>query len=212
MRDATVIAIDPNLPGADIRFRDNSEVQTGVKMTGRAYWNLQIGDYVIVAFLGGSDDPIIIDKVLVHGDPLIEDVEKPGPDDIKVLHTVKDSEGVVTGEVRVHTDNNGELTIEMLGITGSINLKAMGEVGDINLEGAGSINITAPSGVTVSSEDDINVVSGGDTNVTAGGAVKIDGGSSVELGKSLVKKLVNNLPVCLFTGAPHALGNVNVKV
>lgn len=211
MRDAIVLSINPDLPGADIKYRDNSEVHLGVKMAGRAYWNLKVGDFVIVAYLGGTDDPIIIDKVLVHGDPLIEG-EKPAPDDIKVLHTVENDDGEITGEVRVHTDKDGILTVEMLGTIGSINLKASGEVGDINLESIGSLNVIAPGGVTVNSEEgNVSVVAGGDIDVTAGGKVVVDGGS-VELGSSATKKFVNNLPACLFTGAPHAILNTNVKV
>jgi hypothetical protein len=33
----------------------------------------------------------------------------------------------------------------------------------------------------------------------------------INLGNNLLKQLVNNLPSCLICGAPHCVGNVQVK-
>ena len=52
--------------------------------------------------------------------------------------------------------------------------------------------------------------SNGDTEVTSIGTTKVDG-LQVELGKNAAKQLVNNLPACIVTGAPHFIGNTNVK-
>lgn len=211
IKDAIILSIDPDTASARIQYRDNSEIQVGVKIAGRLYWNLQEGDYVIVAYIAGDQsDPIILDKVLVKGDPLLG-TERPPPDDIKLLHTVKNDSGDITGQIVAQTDKNGSLNLELTGDIGTINLKALGEEGNINIEGNGSLSITAPSGVVVNSDGNVEVNSSGDVKLEASGSVEIDGGE-VLLGNNLVKQIVNNLPTCIMTGAPHSVGNQNVKV
>ena len=64
--------------------------------------------------------------------------------------------------------------------------------------------------LTINTQGNTNVNIGGDANVIAEGTVHVDG-QQVLLGKNLAGQLVNNLPVCLITGAPHSIGNTNVK-
>lgn len=214
VRVAVVKAIDPDNFAVEIQYRDNSERQRGVKIAGRIYQNLQIGDVVIVAYADGSPaDPIILDKVLVPGDPLLGD-ERPEPDDIKMLHEVKNSDGEVTGKIVMQTDKDGKLTIEVSGILGEINLIAKGNQGDVKVFSAGATVITSMGGTTVNSTGAVNVNSESDVNVVAAGNVDIEAGTgnTIEIGDNLAKQIANNFPVCLFTGAPHAVGNTQVKV
>ncbi len=223
IRAAIVISIQPKIFAADIQYRDNSEKQFGVKVAGRAYHNLQVNDFVIVGYLdNSSSDPVILDKVLVRGDPLLEgdipkiDETKPDSaidaDAIKMLHTVRDSADKITGQILVQTDKDGKLTIEMSGNVGEINLIAKGDVGDVNIETAGSTNIQADGAVTVNAKGAVAVKSGADISVEASGKVEIDAGATVELGDNATKQLINNYRVCLFSGAAHAVGNTKGKV
>lgn len=50
----------------------------------------------------------------------------------------------------------------------------------------------------------------GEITLTSKGTVNVDG-AIVNLGSNATKQLCNNLPACLFTGAPHSPGNTNVK-
>lgn len=229
LRDAKVIAVTPDHHSVDIEYRATSEIIRDVKIAGRVYWNLQPGDFVLVGFIDSIDNPVVLDKVLLRGDPRIKESKK---DDIHLIHEVGpvDEDGKITeitGRIEVHTDVEGNLTLALSGIVGTLNLKALGDEGNINIEGVGQLNVTAPSGVNVTTKGDaivtavgnIEATATGDIKATAGGGleaiakgdVKVDG-ASVELGKNLVKQLVNNFPVCLFTGAKHAIGNINVEV
>ncbi len=186
LRDAVVVKVNPNQFGADIQYRDSAEEQRGVKIAGRVYWNLNVGDYVLVAYLDGdSSNPIILDKVLLPGADLIKN---SSPDDIHLVHEVKNDDGDITGRIEFRTDKNGKLTVDVSGETGSIEINAEGTEGKL----------------TINCSGDIEVNSGGD--------VKIDGAGSVNLGANLVKHLVNDYPTCLFTGLPHSVFNTNVKV
>lgn len=186
LRDAVVVKVNPNQFGADIQYRDSAEIQRDVKMAGRVYWNVKVGDYVIVAFLDGQqDNPIILDKVMLKGDSLIENSSL---DDIHLVHEVKNDDGDVTGRIEFRTDKNGKLTVDVSGETGSIEINADGTEGKL----------------TINCSGDIEVNSGGD--------VKIDGAGFVSLGSNLAKHLVNDYPTCLFTGLPHAVFNINTKV
>lgn len=170
IRDAIITNVYRGRYTADIMYRDTEEVVLGVRIAGRVFWPLQKDDFVIVGFLDGrADYPIILDKVLLRGDPRITD----DPNDIHLIHEVgpRDEEGnitEITGRIEIKTDKDGNLSLEISGKVGTLNIKTSGDV-------------------------------------------KVDG-SSVELGNNLAKLLVDNLPVCLFTGAKHQIGNTNVKV
>ena len=95
LRDARIIGIHPGSMSADIQYRDSDEIIRNVKVAGRVYWNMQVGDYVLVDFLDDIDNPVILDKVLLRGDPRITESEK---DDIHLIHEVglTDEDGNIT--------------------------------------------------------------------------------------------------------------------
>lgn len=90
----------------------------------------------------------------------------------------------------------------------------------ISISPLGAVTITAggasqPASVTIESElaVNINAQSTGQINIhSETGNIMVDSeAGEVQLGKNLAKQFVNNLPNCIVTGAPHAVGNVNVK-
>jgi len=220
LRDAKVVKVNPAHHSVDIEFRSTSEIIPDVKIAGRVYWNLQPGDYVLVGYIESNDNPVVLDKVLLHGDPRIEGSER---DDIHLIHEVgpRDDKGIlteVTGKIEVHTDTNGNLTLTLSGELGSLNIKAQGKEGKINIEAAGDTTIISDGNVyvgtdgsaTVTAKGNISATADGDISAVAKGTAKVDG-ATVELGDNLTKLLVNNLPVCIITGAKHSIGNKNVK-
>lgn len=198
---ATVTNIVPDQHAVDVQFHEDGEIMSQVKVTGRVYWNLQIGDVVLIGFIRGMrDNPIVIDKILMTGDELLEESD---PDDIHLKHVVKDKDGNVTGRIEIQTDKNGNMSLTLSGTKGNLNLNIKGEEGKVT--------------ATIAGDADISV--GGDAKLNAKGKVEIEASQSVDingtlgvnLGSNLAKQLLNNLPVCIVTGAPHALGNTNVK-
>lgn len=90
----------------------------------------------------------------------------------------------------------------------------------ISISPLGAVTITAggtskPADITLESElaVNINAKSTGQINIhSETGNIMVDSDSGeVQLGKNLAKQFVNNLPNCIVTGAPHAVGNTNVK-
>lgn len=90
----------------------------------------------------------------------------------------------------------------------------------ISISPLGAVTITAggtskPADITLESElaVNINAKSTGQINIhSEAGNIMVDSDSGeVQLGKNLAKQFVNNLPNCIVTGAPHAVGNTNVK-
>lgn len=90
----------------------------------------------------------------------------------------------------------------------------------ISISPLGAVTITAggtskPAEITLESElaVNINANSTGQINIhSEAGNIMVDSESGeVQLGKNLAKQFVNNLPNCIVTGAPHAVGNTNVK-
>lgn len=220
-KDARVIRVNPTRNSVDIEMRATTERIPDVKVAGRVYWNLQPGDYVLVGYIDSINNPIVIDKVMLRGDPRIIGSE---PEDIHLIHEVgpRDEDGMlteVTGRIEIQTDRDGNLTLALSGTLGTLTLLAQGEEGNINIEATGVLNINVLGNVNLNTEGDavvsaggnIIATAGGNLEATAGGIAKIDG-LTVELGKNVAKLLANNLPVCIMTGAPHQLGNINVKV
>jgi hypothetical protein len=75
----------------------------------------------------------------------------------------------------------------------------------------GDTKITVTGDTEVKTSGKCTITSTGDTDIKATGKCNVDG-SLVNLGKNVASQLANNLPACLITGAPHAIGNTNVKV
>jgi hypothetical protein len=84
-------------------------------------------------------------------------------------------------------------------------------VGDIKVTAGGASQLAQ---VSIESELAVNVnaKSMGQINIHAeNGNIMVDSDKGqVQLGKNLAKQFVNNLPNCIVTGAPHAVGNTNV--
>ncbi len=220
-RDARVIRVNPDRNSVDIEYRSTTEIIPDVKVAGRVYWNLQPGDYVLVGYIESIDNPVVVDKVMLRGDPRIDNSD---PEDIHLIHEVgpRDDDGViteVTGRVEIQSDEGGNLTLTLSGNLGNLKLKMLGDEGNINIEADGAVSIAAKGDVVVNTRENaivaafgnIEASAGGDLEATAVGTVKIDA-AVVELGKNAAMALVNNLPVCVVTGAPHQIGNTNVKV
>ncbi len=80
----------------------------------------------------------------------------------------------------------------------------------------GNIQIDNEAGnngnLTVNIAGNVTLNAGADADIIAQGNVHVNSlGGQVLLGSNLAGQLINNLPVCLVTGAPHTIGNVNVK-
>ena len=192
LRIGTVKNVHADQHAIDVQFHEDGEIMSEVKIIGRVYWNLQEDDIVLIGFINGlRDNPIIIDKILMAGDKLLEESD---PDDIHLKHTVKDKDGNVTGKIEVQTDKDGNLSLTLSGLKGGLSLNVKGDEGNLI--------------VAITGDADISV--GGDAKLKAKGKVEVDG-DTVELGSNLQKLLLNNLPACLFTGAKHHLGLTNVK-
>jgi len=73
------------------------------------------------------------------------------------------------------------------------------------------VKLTAGEKTKITTAGDTEIVTTGKTDITSEGETNVDG-STVNLGASASKKLVNNLPKCFYTGAPHNILNSNVKV
>lgn len=114
--------------------------------------------------------------------------------------------------------STGEIRVETNAIKSRVVNKGVGGLNGVglNLSIAGPVNIAAARDVTVTAGkmSTINVSApGGTINLGDNAVDKTIGGKKVP---SPTKQLVNNLPNCLFTGAPHcfppALKSLNVYV
>jgi hypothetical protein len=88
----------------------------------------------------------------------------------------------------------------------------------------GSVEVTADSFARFAMTDAVctpglwsfkNVpTSGSVIEISSTGAITITApaGTTIELGNNPVKMTCNNLPACIFSGAPHSGGNIQVKV
>lgn len=142
-KDARVIRVNPEHHSVDIEFRSTTERIRDVKCLGRIYWNLQPGDYVLVGFIDNITNPVVIDKILLRGDPRITGSEI---DDIHLIHEVgpRDEDGKiteVTGRIELHTDKEGNLTLNLSGNVGNLKVLATGDIsavagGTVKVDGA----------------------------------------------------------------------------
>jgi len=114
------------------------------------------------------------------------------------------SAGTATYDNKVSPDGTVETYIKAGGGSSSdYNFK-------LKVSPEGSVELDSKSNLDLKLTGNINVIVDGDANVTAGGTVSISG-ASVELGDNPNKQLCANLPNCLFTGAPLAVGNTKVR-
>lgn len=123
------------------------------------------------------------------------DINDDYPDTMVFFETDQGEYFKINRKTRLTTYRHSSGSIVTINEAGSISISTeAADTGDLTIDINGNVNL--------------NVV--GNVNVIAEGTVKVDG-SHVELGSNLAKTLVNNLPQCLVTGAPHFVGNTNVK-
>lgn len=128
--------------------------------------------------------------------------------ELNIIHRTGTSITITsTGEIRIETND-----IKSKTATHSANTNGVG----LNLNIAGPVNIAAEKDVTITAGKKSTI------NVTAPGGTINLGDNAIDTEKdgvkipSVTKQKVNNLPNCLFTGAPHcfpaALEKLNVYV
>lgn len=123
------------------------------------------------------------------------DISEDYPDTMVFFETDQGEYFKINRKTQMTTYKHSSGAILTIDVNGNINLST-----EAANEGSLTINIQG--------DTKINVV--GDTDIIAEGTVKVDG-LQVELGKNAAKQLVNNLPTCIYSGAPHTIGNTNVK-
>lgn len=230
--EARVEAVYPNHT-ADVEILDSAELIFGVRKSGRIFWNLQKDDLVLVAYLGDEgSNPIIFDSVLPQKHPLVQAGTLDG---IHFKHEItRAPEGggdpEVVGSIELVTDENGAAILNM---SGSLAINVTGEEASINLSAQKGVTVIAEGDISVNTSGKATVAAQGDVDVTSEGkaTLKATGDAQVEstakvtvkaptvdvdsaivnLGKNPAKQLCNNLPACIISGAPHAIGNVGVK-
>ena len=123
-----------------------------------------------------------------------------GIDGTITIDTKKDINITATGTGTISIDGDVSLTTK-----GNTTLNTV----NCDVTASGDCTISADGNISVVTTD-CDIVASGDCNVTADGVCNVDG-STVNLGKNAAKMLIDNIPACLFTGAPHYIGNSNVK-
>ena len=84
---------------------------------------------------------------------------------------------------------------------------------DGNIDIGTSIYSGGPANLNINISGDAQLNTFGNIQISAMKDVNINSTmGQINLGNNLAKQLVNNLPSCLICGAPHCLGNVQVKV
>ena len=123
------------------------------------------------------------------------DISEDYPDTMVFFETDQGEYFKINRKTQLTTYKHSSGTIITIDLDGNIN---------ISTEAANVGNLT----INIQGDTSINVV--GDTDIIAEGTVKVDG-TMVELGKNVAKQLVNNIPNCYITNAPHFINNTNVK-
>ena len=84
---------------------------------------------------------------------------------------------------------------------------------DGNISIGTSIYTNGGANLTVNVSGNVNINSYGDTNISAMKNVSVRSRTGqITLGNNPAKQLVNNLTNCCICGAPHCIGNIQVKV
>ena len=123
------------------------------------------------------------------------DISEDYPDTMVFFETDQGEFFKINRKTQMTTYKHSSGSIVTIDKDGNINISTeAANVGNINIDTNGNVNV--------------NVA--GDVSVVAEGDAKVDG-RQVLLGKNVAKQLVNNLPSCLIAGAPHCVGNTNVK-
>lgn len=181
-----------------------------------------------IGYLGSTYGNFIVPEIgtAVRGYFDNNDIHKPVFDSIAFHNTyVNNAKSKVTGEdypnvmVLMQTDAgeclsinraNGETkfthrsgVVITITDTGTINI----ESGTANEDSPGAINLYSPKGDINISSDEANIK----INTNKGNIEVNSENGDILLGKNSTKRLVNNFPKCLVTGADHFIGVTNVK-
>lgn len=186
--------VDVNVPFVG-NFRSVDIARLNVGKTRFDVCPLEVGDMVLVAFVGGLiSNPIVLMGVAQQGNPGLS-----GDRNVKAsLFTAQSAGGVKAAEWR-QVDGNGNVTYEIEGEGGNVTIRLKGQVGNLNIElDKGDLIITVKGGA--------RIAIAGDAEVKASGNVAIDG-KSINLGDAKAKVLTEKT-LCPYTGLPHqaALG------
>lgn len=98
-------------------------------------------------------------------------------------------------------DNSEIITNAKVKITAKDNVEVVSEK---------NVKVTAGKNTKIETAGDTEIATIGKTDIKSDGEINVDG-AEVNLGKSATKKLINNLPKCMYTGTPHNILNTNVK-
>lgn len=74
-----------------------------------------------------------------------------------------------------------------------------------------SMESSEPAKLTINIADKADIVVNGDATIESKMNVDVKAGGEIRLGNNVAKQLICNIPNCLVTGAPHAVGNIQVK-
>lgn len=114
------------------------------------------------------------------------------------------------GESLTLNRKNGKLTFNhRSGMT--ITISANGSIDVSQPTMSSNLSDTSPAKLNINIANKANITIGGDAVIESKMNVDIKAAGEIRLGNNPAKQLLCNLPNCLVTGAPHAVGNVQVK-
>lgn len=114
------------------------------------------------------------------------------------------------GETLTLNRSNGKIVFTHRSGT-TITIGANGSVDISQPTTSSNIKDSTPAKLTVNIGNTADIVVQGDATIESKMNVNVKAGGEILLGNNLAKQLVNCLPVCLVTGAPHNGQNVQVK-
>lgn len=114
------------------------------------------------------------------------------------------------GETLTLNRSNGKLVFtHRSGMT--ITISANGSIDVSQPTTSSNIKDSSPAKLNINIANTANVVVQGDATIESKMNVNVKAGGEILLGNNLAKQLLCNLPNCLVTGAPLAVGNIQVK-
>ncbi len=115
------------------------------------------------------------------------------------------------GESLTLNRKTGKLTFTHRSGT-TIMISANGSVDISQPATTNNLSDAEPASLTINIADKANITVNGDATIESKMNVDVKAGGEIRLGNNVAKQLVCNLPNCLVTGAPHSVGNIQVKV
>ena len=179
-----------------------------------------------LSYVGGTNGNFVIPEIgtILRGYFDQDDIQKPIFDSVAFSQaTAQDTtknplinklEDYPNKMVLMETDQGEYLTLNKK--TGETEFKHRSGM-SFTIDANGSItvytgeNYSERGRLTINTEGNADINVGGDANVKAKMNVNIDADGEVNLGKNPMKQLCNNIPVCMFTGIRHNIGNTNTK-